>query len=170
MKYYFPHTDVCFVCGEGNPIGLNLKAYYEDGKIMTEFFTRPNLAGYKDAIHGGIITTVIDEVMTWCAFTYGSLNRMYLTREIDIKFKRRVCINKYYFAIAEFVQEKKILVYVRGTLEDKNRNIYAIANAAFAPFSEKDSEEGILNAKFENDKLYHTKILRLYNQLNIDKH
>ena len=63
-----PHTYSCFVCGESNAAGLKLR-FETDGRIVrTRFHPRPEHAGFKGVVHGGIIATVLDEVMVWaCA-------------------------------------------------------------------------------------------------------
>lgn len=63
-----PHTRSCFVCGEANPLGLKLR-FETDGQIVRATFTpRPEHIGFKGVVHGGIIATVLDEIMVWaCA-------------------------------------------------------------------------------------------------------
>lgn len=63
-----PHTRSCFVCGEANPLGLKLR-FETDGKLVRANFTpRPEHIGFKGVVHGGLIATVLDEIMVWaCA-------------------------------------------------------------------------------------------------------
>ncbi len=57
----------CFACGSNNGIGLGLKFFKnEDGVICGSFFADPKYEGYKGIIHGGIIATLLDSVMTHC--------------------------------------------------------------------------------------------------------
>lgn len=63
-----PHTHSCFVCGESNPLGLKLR-FETDGRIVqARFRPRPEHIGFKNVVHGGLIATVLDEIMVWaCA-------------------------------------------------------------------------------------------------------
>ncbi|MSU59877.1 MAG: PaaI family thioesterase [Pedosphaera sp.] len=63
-----PHTRSCFVCGEANPLGFNLR-FVTDGRIVHAKFTpRAEHGGFKGVVHGGAIATVLDEIMVWaCA-------------------------------------------------------------------------------------------------------
>lgn len=63
-----PHTHSCFVCGEANPLGLKLR-FETDGRIVrTRFRPRVEHIGFKNVVHGGLIATVLDEIMVWaCA-------------------------------------------------------------------------------------------------------
>ncbi|MFB6356278.1 MAG: PaaI family thioesterase [bacterium] len=55
----------CFVCGEQNPNGLNLDwSLNEDESLLTTTFTPgKQFQGWKDVVHGGIIATILDEIM-----------------------------------------------------------------------------------------------------------
>jgi acyl-coenzyme A thioesterase PaaI-like protein len=54
----------CFCCGSENPIGLKL-AFEEtpEGRMRTVWTPRKEHQGFKDLVHGGLVATVLDEVM-----------------------------------------------------------------------------------------------------------
>ena len=53
----------CFVCGPANPIGLKLK-FRLDGDVCRAEFTSSDVhAGYKGVTHGGIVFSLLDDVM-----------------------------------------------------------------------------------------------------------
>ena len=57
----------CFACGPTNGMGLGLKFYkHENGTVFGNFFADPKFEGYSGIIHGGIIATLLDSVMTHC--------------------------------------------------------------------------------------------------------
>jgi len=57
----------CFACGANNGMGLGLKFYkHEDGTVVGSFFADQKFEGYSGIIHGGIIATLLDSVMTHC--------------------------------------------------------------------------------------------------------
>lgn len=59
----FIADQMCFACGSQNPIGLKL-SFHEDGEqYVTTFVADPTLQGYQGIVHGGIVATVLDEVM-----------------------------------------------------------------------------------------------------------
>src|SRR2546425_9541575 len=60
-----PHTKSCFVCGLNNPLGLKLD-FETDGQIVrARFVPRPEHVGFRATIHGGLISTLLDEAMGW---------------------------------------------------------------------------------------------------------
>jgi len=57
-----PNSRMCFVCGINNPIGLKLKFYTDDeGRCIARFQPKPEHQGYPGQLHGGIISTLLDE-------------------------------------------------------------------------------------------------------------
>ncbi len=79
----------CFVCGKENPDGLQLDFLInrEDESITAEFTPAKTYQGFVDIIHGGIISTVLDEAMVKLAFELG-INAV--TAKMEIKFRRPV--------------------------------------------------------------------------------
>ncbi len=74
----------CFACGSENPAGLHL-AFQAGGRGVTALFTPgKEFQGYKDIVHGGIITTLLDEAMAHAAIRAG---HMPVTAEIQIRFR-----------------------------------------------------------------------------------
>src|SRR5207245_8937905 len=63
-----PHSRSCFVCGDSNPIGLKLRLETDGRIVQTQFVPGSELVGFKQTMHGGIVGTLLDEVMAWaCA-------------------------------------------------------------------------------------------------------
>lgn len=55
---------MCFVCGPKNPIGLKLDfTLMPDRTLKTTFVPKKVHQGYADVVHGGIMATILDEVM-----------------------------------------------------------------------------------------------------------
>lgn len=55
---------MCFCCGPNNPIGLKLKFEdFPDGRTLTVWRPRKEHEGFKGIVHGGLVATVLDEVM-----------------------------------------------------------------------------------------------------------
>jgi uncharacterized protein (TIGR00369 family) len=81
-----PYTRSCFVCGEFNPLGLQLK-FETDGRIVrTRFVPRPEHVGFKQTIHGGLLATLLDEVMAWVCIV--QTKRFGYCAELNVRFLR----------------------------------------------------------------------------------
>jgi len=55
------------VCGEFNPDGFHARLRVEDGLVKLDYTARENDVGYSHIVHGGVLMTLADEVMTWAA-------------------------------------------------------------------------------------------------------
>jgi uncharacterized protein (TIGR00369 family) len=169
MRLYFPHTDSCFVCGEDLPNGLHLKSFYEDGVVKIEFSAFDGIGGYMGVVHGGIVATILDEVMTWASFAFSGYMRLFYTREMDIKYERPVSMGDKYTAVSEYMYEKKGIIFVKSHIQNSEGNIYSQAKASYFPMDEEKSIKGLKCSRFSKELTYHPKILQFFKDLNIDK-
>ena len=64
----------CFGCGDNNPIGLRLRFAYAGNGVEASFTPSAEHQGFHDVVHGGIISTVLDEAMAW-ATAYAGYGR-----------------------------------------------------------------------------------------------
>ena len=55
--------DMCFACGQKNPIGLKLAFRFEGEDYVTDFEVRPEYQGWTGIVHGGLLATALDEAM-----------------------------------------------------------------------------------------------------------
>lgn len=58
---------LCFGCGVNNPIGLKLDFKPENGAVCAEFTPHEHLQGWSGIMHGGIISCLLDEAMSYAA-------------------------------------------------------------------------------------------------------
>ena len=79
-----PHTRACFVCGDNNPIGLNLRFETDDEVARCWFTPRPEHSGFQDTVHGGVTATVLDEVMVWAVGV--KLRRFVYCAEMTVRY------------------------------------------------------------------------------------
>jgi acyl-coenzyme A thioesterase PaaI-like protein len=57
-----PNSRMYSVCGIENPIGLHLRFYADDeGRRIARFQPRPEHQGHPGQLHGGIISSLLDE-------------------------------------------------------------------------------------------------------------
>jgi uncharacterized protein (TIGR00369 family) len=85
-----PQGHYCFACGTDNPIGLNLQFYRLGDTICSKITLEKIHEGWQNVAHGGIISALLDEVMSW-AVMY-SKKAFLMTRKMNIKYIRNVSI------------------------------------------------------------------------------
>lgn len=78
----------CFVCGQDNPAGLRIPFQLEpDGAITAIWTPATTLEGFRGIVHGGVVTTVLDEAMSKAIAATG---REALTAELRVRFRQPV--------------------------------------------------------------------------------
>ena len=118
----------CFACGRENPDGLNLQfSYSSDGeRVETTFIPDTRYQGWGGIVHGGIIVTLLDEVMAKTAVKKGF---NVLTGEITAKFKNTAKVLEPLRCEAEIVAVKKKVLYARASAYKENGTIVAQATS-----------------------------------------
>ncbi len=119
----------CFVCGQDNARGLQI--FFEigdDGVVTAEWIPSSDWEGFRGILHGGIISTVLDESMSKAvALTEGEA----LTGELRVRFRRHVSTGQRLHVRGWIVRRAKRLIETEATLTDTEGNEYAHAWARF---------------------------------------
>lgn len=134
-----PHTASCFVCGERNGSGLKLR-FETDGKIVhARFMPRAEHIGFKQTVHGGIIATVLDEIMVWaCAV---QTRRFAYCAELNVRYLSPLRPGEETLANAELVENRRNKIFeAKGELRDSSGQILASATGKYLPIKEMDAE------------------------------
>ncbi len=112
----------CYACGELNPIGLHLHFQMDAEKwAEAEFIAQKEHQGYPGFVHGGLVTTLLDEAMGWatCWATYG-VGIWALTGKMETRFREPVPIGQ--------------PLFVRGHIErDRGRTLDVFAELRAGP-------------------------------------
>ena len=82
----------CFACGMNNPVGLHMEFYTDGHTVFSWLKVPPQLCGWRHIIHGGIISTILDEVMSWTA--HHMIKKLILTRSIQVEFLHPLFVEK----------------------------------------------------------------------------
>jgi hypothetical protein len=64
---------MCFCCGSRNPDGLGLEFSFDGREVRTSVSFPKKFQGYRDIVHGGLLSTVLDEVMVTLLIKMGHL-------------------------------------------------------------------------------------------------
>ena len=130
-----PHTRSCFVCGEANPLGLNLR-FETDGRVVrSRFEPRTEHAGFRQTVHGGLIATVLDEAMVWaCAVRTA---RFGFCAELNVRFVRPLSPGQSVTITAELTNNRRGKLFEAGAeLRDHNGHVLASATGKYIPVKE----------------------------------
>ncbi|TWH45172.1 PaaI family thioesterase [Sporomusa sp. KB1] len=78
-------NDWCFACGPRNPIGLKLTFWEENDVYLTDFTAGPEHQGYNGIMHGGLISTLLDEIMARYLYAQGLTA---VTAKLEVRFRQ----------------------------------------------------------------------------------
>ena len=127
-----PHTRSCFVCGEANPLGLKLRMETDGRKVITRWRPAPEHVGFYETIHGGLISTVLDELMVWaCAIP---TRRFAYCAELSVRFRQPLRPGAETRIEAELTRNLRDRIYeASASLEGADGTLLASANGKYRP-------------------------------------
>jgi uncharacterized protein (TIGR00369 family) len=133
-----PHTRSCFVCGESNPAGLNLR-FETDGRIVqTRYVPRAEHVGFRQTVHGGLTATLLDEIMVWaCAV---QTKRFAFCAELNVRFLNPVRPGEALAASGELVSNRRGKLFeAKAELRDQAGVVLATATGKYLPIKQTEA-------------------------------
>jgi len=133
-----PHTHSCFVCGESNPIGFQLRLDTDGRVVQTRFTPRAEYAGFKGVVHGGIISTLLDEIMVWaCAV---QTKRFAYCAELTVRFAIPLRPGEEVLARGELTANRRNRIFeAKAELKNSAGDILATAAGKYLPIKANDA-------------------------------
>jgi uncharacterized protein (TIGR00369 family) len=120
----------CFACGTANPIGLNLEFYRNRDRIFSDITLKKNYEGWDGMAHGGIISTLLDEVMSWTIIYLKGV--FFVTRKMEVKYIRPVLIGTPLTVRGELREERRErFIRAQAKIMDDRGRILAKAGGEF---------------------------------------
>jgi acyl-coenzyme A thioesterase PaaI-like protein len=120
-------------------MGFNLQMQ-TDGKIAEgQFQFRPEHVGFRNTIHGGLIATVLDEVMVWACGVV--VRQLTYCAEMTVRYRRPVLPGVPVIARAELAENRKGRILIaKATLQDLGGPVvYAEASGKYMPMGSQDT-------------------------------
>ena len=132
-----PHA--CFECGELSAHGLHLALHVAGETCWTEVTLRPDFQGWDGIAHGGIVATLLDEVMAWALASHGAWA---VTAKLEIEYKRPIPIGAPIRGEGRMVERRRRLLTTSGRLFDPaTGDAYAVANGLYVTGPDARREE-----------------------------
>lgn len=114
----------CFGCGTENPIGLNLYFYASGDSVCADFTPGKNYEGWENMAHGGILFTLLDEVMSWTIIYFKRV--FFVTRKMEIKYVKPVMVGTPLTVRGSIMDASKShMLKVKGEVLDEAGKIHA---------------------------------------------
>ena len=135
-----PHTHSCFVCGDANPLGLKLRFETDGKRVQTRFEPRAEHVGFQKTIHGGILGTLLDEIMVWaCAV---QTRQFAFCAELNVRYVNPVRPHQTVLASAELTANRRGRIFeAKGELRDEAGLVLATATGKYLPLKAAQTQE-----------------------------
>ena len=91
-------TKKCFGCGPANEIGLQLKFFTNGEVLKTTTIIPEHLIGWSNLAHGGIISTILDEIMAWTGIYLQK--KFILTKSLSCEYAKPIPVGMKIFAVS----------------------------------------------------------------------
>jgi uncharacterized protein (TIGR00369 family) len=115
----------CFACGKDNPHGLKLDIRKTGDGVETVFVPDQRFAGWQGIVHGGIVATVLDELLAW-ACSARDLNSV--TAEMTARFRKPMAVGSPYRGFGRVVEQRGRMVLTESRLMDESGAVVAEAS------------------------------------------
>lgn len=129
-----PHTRSCFVCGESNPRGLKLIMETDGECVYARWYPAQEHAGFMDTIHGGLISTVLDELMVWaCAI---KTRRFAYCAELTVRFQKPIRPAQEVRVSAQLESNRRDRIFeANATMHDGQGTLLASGTGKYLPIA-----------------------------------
>jgi uncharacterized protein (TIGR00369 family) len=124
-------SDYCFACGPKNPIGLKLKFDWDGKEVKAKFTPGEYHQGWAGLVHGGIISCLLDEAMSYAAL-YAGVNS--LTARMQTRFKRPLPIDEPLTVTGSVTRKTRRLVETKAELKLADDTLVAESTATMFIF------------------------------------
>ena len=137
-----PHN--CFACGTLNANGLQMDIHVEPGRSWSELEIDRRFEGWESIVHGGIVCTILDEVMAWALVAEDNWG---LTARLSVEFKKPVTLGMPVRGEGWIVRSRRRLVETEAHLVDIARDV-VVATATGLYVAADDERKRELQARY----------------------
>ena len=119
----------CVGCGAANPQGLHLAFSFDAEGVRASFTPQVVHQGYEDVVHGGIISTLLDEAMAWAVAAAGIWA---VTGEMQVRFRRPLHVGGAVTVYGAVTDMRTRAIAASGRVErEADGHVVATATALF---------------------------------------
>ena len=118
--------ELCFGCGQKNPIGLKLSFQWDGKTARAEFVPTKFYQGWAGFVHGGIITCILDEAMVYAA-SFGGMDCA--TASMEVRLRRPAPIDEPLIITSSITKKRRKLVETKAAIFLKDGSLIAEGTA-----------------------------------------
>ena len=121
------YPDTSFVSGVENPKGMKMVPIIKDRKIYAKYVFEKSFEGGPGLVHGGILSTVLDDMMGYATFTQ---NLFCVTANLNVNFRAPSPVDKEFELYAWVKEVDGNKVYAESVIQSED-SIHVEADGLF---------------------------------------
>ena len=138
---------MCFCCGKDNPIGLKLDFTWDNGIARAEFTPTELHQGWSGIVHGGIVSCLLDEGLTYATYFTGI---DCLTARMQVRLRRPILIGEPLTITSSIRKKTRRLVETQATLSLKDGTPVAEGTATMYVVGSRE-HSAVSERRFDGD-------------------
>lgn len=161
MEGTLPYSTWCYVCGKDNPLGFKVVFRANRGRVKLHYTPETPRQGYLGMVHGGVISTLLDEAMGWAATL--QVKRFFVTGELSVRYLKPFPVGDTMVLEAWAEKVSRRMVFSRGEVRDPRGDLYATSSGKYLPMSLEET------MKINNLLIYDLDSIRLFSEQKLHK-
>ncbi len=116
---------MCFACGPKNVHGLRLQFEHpQPGLLLSSVIFDKRYQGYKNIVHGGLMATVLDEMMVNLAWIE---KKQAVTAQLNVSLKKAAKVGESILLEGRITKEKGRVIHTHAVAKNKKGEVLAEA-------------------------------------------
>jgi uncharacterized protein (TIGR00369 family) len=141
-----PNSRNCFACGLENPHGLGLEFYELGPDRLESHFTVPtHFEGYPGVVHGGIVASMLDEMVSRAAMI-GQHNHFMMTAKLEIRYRKPVPTGERLHLTARLTRPAGRVATASAQIDLADGTVAAEADATLVPMPGGSKDDALLDS------------------------
>jgi len=129
--------NMCFACGQKNPIGLKLNFDWDGKAARAEFTPNKFHQGWSGLVHGGIMSCILDEAMNYAAL-FERVNT--ITAKMQTRFRHPAQIDEPLIITASLTKKTRKLAQAKAEISLKDGTPVADSTATMFILNQREEE------------------------------
>ncbi|ETV87649.1 hypothetical protein H257_01149 [Aphanomyces astaci] len=108
---------------------FDVYGHADKNSTVSSVYFGKKLCGHEGIVHGGCISTVLDELFGWTMFWM--TEDVGFTANLNVNFRKPLPVDTFGLIYTKFDKRERRKVYMKSRLEDNDGNLYAEATTLF---------------------------------------
>ena len=141
----------CFGCCPDNPLGLKMEFYEEDDEIISYWHPNEHYQGWVGVMHGGILSTIIDEIAGWVVLR--KMQTTGVTSKLEVSYRKPILSSSKVIIVRSHISSVlRNIVKIEASIENENHEVCVNGVVTYFTFGKKRATEmGFTECEIEDE-------------------